>query len=203
MRIGLDFDNTIAGYDSVFLGAARAQGLLDDAFCGGKRDVRDAIRLLPDGEMKWQQLQGKVYGSLMAHAEMIDGVAEFLTACRDLHLPVVVVSHKTEFGHYDPDKVNLRDAARSWMNENGFFSETGFGIPAENIYFEDDRDKKIARIYEIGCSHFVDDLEEVFLDPSFPEDIEAILFAGTSEIAPDGHFQTCRTWCEISDAILG
>ena len=134
---------------------------------------------------------------------MIDGVAEFLTICKERRLPVAVVSHKTEFGHYDPDRVNLREAARSWMNDNGFFSKTGFGIPPEDVYFEDDRHNKIARIREIGCSHFVDDLEEVFLDPFFPEDVEAILFTGTLEKAPVGPFLTCRTWCEISDAILG
>ena len=203
MRIGLDFDNTIAGYDSVFLHAARTQGFLGAEFCGGKREIRDAIRSLPGGEMKWQKLQGQVYGRLMENAELIEGVAEFLTACKKRRLPVVVVSHKTKFGHYDPDRINLRDAAKNWMKNNGFFSQTGFAIPVENVYFENDRGDKIARIREVGCSHFVDDLEEVFLDPSFPEDIVTILFAGTSEPAPDGPFQACRTWCEISNAILG
>jgi hypothetical protein len=46
-------------------------------------------------------------------------------------LPVVVVSHKTEYGHYDQAPVNLRESAREWMQERGFFAANGYGIPAK------------------------------------------------------------------------
>ena len=55
MRIGLDFDNTLIRYDDVFATAARDRGLVNANFSGNKQEVRDAIRLLPDGEFAWQR----------------------------------------------------------------------------------------------------------------------------------------------------
>ena len=60
MRIGLDFDNTIIRYDEVFLAEAKRRGLVAPEFRGTKQAVRDTIRLLPSGEVAWQQLQGHV-----------------------------------------------------------------------------------------------------------------------------------------------
>src|SRR6266545_12572 len=82
VRIGIDFDNTIVTYDQVFLTAARERGLVDSAFSGGKKAVRDRIRLLPNGELCWQKLQGYVYGAGIGAALLIDGVAPFLRRCR-------------------------------------------------------------------------------------------------------------------------
>ena len=121
LRIGLDFDNTLITYDDVFLNLARERGLTGADFLGRKQAIRDAIRLLPDGELSWQQLQGQVYGKGVARALMFDGVGSFLKQCRQHNVPVVIVSHKTEFGHHDPERVNLRQAALDWMTEQGFF----------------------------------------------------------------------------------
>ena len=121
LRIGIDFDNTIITYDDVFLATARAWGLLRADFTGSKQAIRDAIRLLPDGELSWQKLQGHVYGKGLDQAAMFEGVDAFLRRCRLSNAQVVIVSHKTEFGHHDPERVNLRDAARDWMTKHGFF----------------------------------------------------------------------------------
>ena len=139
LRIGLDFDNTIITYDAVFLAAARKSGLVGADFTGGKQAIRDTIRLLPDGELSWQKLQGQVYGKGLARAEMVEGVDAFLRRCRKNNVPVVIVSHKTEFGHHDPDRINLRDAARAWMAEHGFFQAVGYGIAPNAVYFENTR----------------------------------------------------------------
>ena len=53
LRIGIDFDNTLIDYDGVFVAAARERGLIGREIAGSKRAVRDAIRLLPDGELTW------------------------------------------------------------------------------------------------------------------------------------------------------
>ena len=44
MRIGIDFDNTIAAYDHVFLKAAKEWDLLPSEFAGNKTQIRDTIR---------------------------------------------------------------------------------------------------------------------------------------------------------------
>jgi hypothetical protein len=57
MRIGLDFDNTIICYDDVFWKVAHDRGLVGVDLCGLMQQVRDFVRDLPDGEIKWQALQ--------------------------------------------------------------------------------------------------------------------------------------------------
>src|SRR5688572_28490706 len=110
-RIGIDFDNTLIRYDEVFVMAGKARKLLQQGFAGAKQQVPDAIRLLPDGEISWQQLQGFVYGQGIAVAVMFEGVADFLRRCRENEAAVFIVSHKTEYGHLDPLRINLRQAA--------------------------------------------------------------------------------------------
>src|SRR5262245_60110918 len=106
MRVGIDFDNTIVTYDEVFRSTAIARGLIDATGAGEKRTIRDRIRLLPDGELCWQRLQGHVYGRGITQAKMFEGVDSFLRRCRRQKSPVVIVSHKTEFAHHDPTRVN-------------------------------------------------------------------------------------------------
>ena len=201
MLIGIDFDNTLVTYDEVFRQAALARALIDADFAGTKQEIRDRIRVLPDGELAWQQLQGYVYGRGIAGAGMFEGADGFLRRARAEGLPVVVVSHKTEYGHYDPDRVNLRESAREWMRENGFFAESGYGIPAENVFFEGSRAEKLERIASLRCTHFIDDLEEVLEDPDFPPDISRILFSQNKPIgvAP---YAICASWQQIEEVVF-
>jgi hypothetical protein len=200
LRIGIDFDNTIITYDDVFCAAARAKGLVAADFAGNKQAVRDAIRLLPDGELAWQRLQGQVYGKGIAGAKMVDGVAAFLHRARAERCSVAVVSHKTEYGHFDPDRVNLRSAALEWMAGQGLF-DGGHGIAVANVYFEGTRAEKLKRIAALSLTHFIDDLEEVLTDPDFPPDVERILFADEAPAAAP--YTRCATWSAIERQIFG
>lgn len=205
MRIGIDFDNTLIDYDRVFVAAAQERGLIGPEVAGSKRAVRDAIRLLPDGEVTWQRLQGYVYGAGIGGAVPFDGAAEFLRRCTAQGVAVFIVSHKTRYGHYDPAGIDLREAARQWMTAQGMLGlgilgpEAGF-IPADHVFFEDDRAHKLARIAALGCTHFIDDLEEVFADPDFPPGIRRILFAATGAACCEVH---CADWQQIATAIFG
>jgi hypothetical protein len=200
MLIGVDFDNTLVTYDEVFRDVAVARGLIDTDFAGTKQAIRDRIRLLPEGELSWQQLQGYVYGKGIAGARMCEGADGFLRRARAKGLPVVVVSHKTEYGHYDPERVNLRESARDWMRENGFFAASGYGIPAENVFFEGSRAEKLERIARLRCTHFIDDLEEVLEDPDFPPDISRILFSQNKPGAAP--YLICATWQQIEEYVF-
>ena len=88
---------------------------------------------------------------------------------------VFIVSHKTEFGHFDTSGVNLRQAAREWMKTQGFFHHDEYGLSLENVYFEGTRAAKLDRIGALECTHFIDDLEEVLGDPAFPPQVKAYL----------------------------
>lgn len=203
--VGLDFDNTIVSYDEVIFQTAVERGLIEASADVNKRSVRDRIRQLPDGEVEWQKVQALIYGPLMSRAQLIEGVSDFVRACREQHVPVYIVSHKTEFAGYDSTKTNLRAAALAWMVGKRFFEPEGLGLRVENVFFESTREAKIARINAIGCSHFVDDLEEVFLEPSFPASVEKLLYAPDPSV-PVGPLRieatVMRSWQAIRDHVF-
>ena len=202
MRIGLDFDNTIICYDKVFVDTAIEQGLIPFGFTGNKQDVRDAIRLLEDGETRWQMLQGFVYGRGIGGAHAFEGLDKFLMHARDRGDTVLIVSHKTEYGHFDPERVSLREAARGWMRDNDFFSRSGFGIDTANVHFAATRAEKLARIDAVRCDVFIDDLKEVLDDPAFPPGPERILFSARSDDGSPPDYPVLATWAAIGEYVF-
>lgn len=193
MLIGLDFDNTIAGYDRVFRDAAVAAGFAGAARAATKKQVRDLVRLSPEADIAWQRLQAEVYAKRMAEADLIDGVPEFLAECRRRGWRVAIVSHKTETAPYDPEQINLRHAALAWMEAKGFFAEDGFGLKRTDVTFCATRADKIARIGGLRCAAFVDDLEEVFAEPDFPAGVERYLYH-PGQPKPTGAFLAFSDW---------
>lgn len=203
MRIGIDLDNTIIHYDDAFVKAARERELVAHDFTGTKQQVRDHIRTLENGEVQWQMLQGYVYGKGIEAAKMFPGFPDFMRRCRrDPRISIFIVSHKTEFGHYDPERINLRDAARHWLQERKFFDEDGFAIPKDHLHFKATRTEKILKIIQLKCDLFIDDLVEVFDDPRFPSDIRQILFHSNEEETPEGEWTLCRNWKAIEEAVF-
>jgi hypothetical protein len=202
MICGIDFDNTIVTYDELLTTIARERGLIDrapaDAACiQTKRNLRDQIRQLPDGEIEWQKCQALLYGQRIGEAKLADGVDAFVKECRRRGIAVHVVSHKTEFSAYDPTGTNLRTAAMNWMIANRFFEADGLGLSPQCVYFAGTRAEKIGRIRQLGCTHFIDDLEETFLEEDFPRATERILYEpGRQSPAPHG-VALMRTWQEI------
>jgi hypothetical protein len=203
VRIGIDFDNTLIGYDAVFLAAARARGLVNGALPDGasKQQIRDCIRGLADGERRWQQLQGFVYGAGIGSAVLIDGAATFLQRCAMAGHEVFIVSHKTEFGHHDPARVNLRQAALGWLRAQGLLDRARFGLSEQRIYFEATRPEKLDRIARLACTHFIDDLEEVLTDPAFPRGVARLLLGHPTDAAA-ASCRACPTWGAIEAAVF-
>ena len=205
MHIGLDFDNTIACYDRSFIRAATGQVLLPPNWVGGKRALRDFLRAKGEvGELEWQVLQGRVYGKLMPEAELKPGVGWFLLFCKARKIPVSIVSHKTEYSPRDPARIPLRPAALQWMTAKGFFDSNVYGLKEERVFFESTRRQKVERIESLGCTHFVDDLLEVFQEENFPRDVEKLLYdpedldqQSTESI--DVH----KSWSSIGNSLLG
>lgn len=202
MPVGIDFDNTIVKYDRVFAGAARARGWVAEDFRGSKKQLRDAVRLLPDGEIKWQILQGEVYGQRMGEAEPFPGVMEFIAAARRRGIEMFIVSHKTRYSNYDVRKIDLREAALAWMEHNGFFDPGRLGFSRQQIFFADTRAEKIAQISALGCGVFIDDLEEVFADPSFPADVKRVLFTSDEDRPGDDAIVVRKSWPDIARYVL-
>jgi len=202
MPVGIDFDNTIVRYDHVFAEAARSHGWVAAGFCGSKKQLRDAVRLLPDGEIKWQILQGEVYGKRMVEAEAFPGVVDFIDSARRRGIEMFIVSHKTRYSNYDAHKIDLREAALAWMEDKGFFDPERLGFSRRQIFFADTRSEKIAMISALGCCIFIDDLEEVFGDPGFPTNVRRVLFSADRDLPRDRTITVRSTWPEITRFVL-
>jgi hypothetical protein len=202
MVLGIDFDNTIIHYDHLFYDMALAQKLIPKICPVNKTNIRDHIRKQASGETDWQGLQAKVYGTEIQKAFINDGVVPFIKECRLNQIPVYVVSHKTEFAAQDSTNTNLRCAALNWMVANSFFEFDGLGFLSEDIYFETTKIKKIERIIQLGCTHFIDDLIETFQEKLFPKNINKLLFSKSNITNLPNNTIIFRSWQEIHNELF-
>ena len=205
LRIGIDFDNTIACYDAAFQECAKTLNYIPAGQVSSKQEIKKAILVQPDGETKWQRVQGLVYGKFISYATLFPGVAEFLWRCRVAGAEVFIVSHKTDYGHFDDEKINLREAAREWMLKHEFFSESKFSISSRNLFFEYTREEKVKKISTLKLDFFIDDLTEVLTESSFPLQTKKILFASdiSNGVNQLSDMEVCQSWQQISLAVLG
>src|SRR6185436_11297551 len=127
------------------------------------------------------------------------GLDRFLRACGEKEIRVFIISHKTQFPVIGP-RVNLREAALHWLERNSF--RDALGIRKEDVFFDSTREEKIQRIVEQRCSYFVDDLEEVFLEPAFPTNVGKLLFAQGAKDDLNGAIKVFSSWDSIRNYLL-
>jgi len=197
--IGIDFDNTLISYDEVFFNHALSLNLIGPGAVQNKKEVRDKIRRLADGETTWQKVQAYVYSQGIIQASFNEGAGNFIKACVRQGIKVYVVSHKTEYSPFDAHRINLQQAALNWMSANHFFKADGLGLERNQVYFEVTRLLKIERLRSLGCTHFIDDLEEVFLEKTFPSGIEKILFAPLAGPEVLNDMKVFKDWHKINE----
>jgi hypothetical protein len=201
--VGVDFDNTIVTYDEVLGRIAQERALVLSEAVQTKKEIRDHIRRLPEGESEWQKCQALIYGSRIGEARLIEGVREFFQRCAKQGVRTYVVSHKTEFSRFDTTGTDLRNAALGWMSANGFFEAEGLGLRRDEVIFTATRAEKVRRIAELECTHFIDDLEETFSETGFPARTVRILYepAGRSPLPPE--VTRMKSWKEIGEYFFG
>lgn len=200
--IAVDFDNTIANYDDVLYRLALERHLIDGSVRNTKSAVRTSVRSLRDGEIQWQQLQAAAYGPEIGHAKLIDGVPKFFQNCAQKGFQVYIVSHKTEYAAQDKNQTNLRSAAMGWLIDHHFFGPNGLGLNKEDVFFEDTRLGKLNRVKSLGCTHFIDDLEETFLETGVRLDLKKILYAPLNTEHNLPGVKKAKTWREITEYIF-
>lgn len=58
-------------------------------------------------------------GASKSHAKLYPGVKRFLLHCHYKGNPVTVVSHKTKQGHFDSEKIMLREVVLEFLASKG------------------------------------------------------------------------------------
>jgi hypothetical protein len=203
LRIGIDLDNTIACYDQAFFDVATLMGLITPDIKPSKLHVKAQVLSRPNGDLDWQRLQGQVYGKHMLRAKIYPGFLEFLCASKLRGYRVYIVSHKSEFGHFDDERISLRGQALRWLKLKKILDNSNLAIGEGDIFFEGTRAEKVNRISELKCTHFIDDLVEVFEEPAFPQTAQKVLFWPGSATQVHPTVQALASWREISFQMFG
>jgi hypothetical protein len=198
MRIGVDFDNTIADYDGVFHAAAMERGLIGADLPKGKNAVRDFLNNSGRKD-DFTALQGYVYGSRMDLVRPYQGFREFIATARATQHDVFIISHKTRFPMLGP-KYDMHDAARGFLQDRKLAGDDA--VPRQQIFFEETKEQKIGRAAALEVDVFIDDLPEILAMPGLAERCRRILFAPNGA---DGEtrFEICRSWDEITGLLFG
>jgi hypothetical protein len=199
VRIGIDFDNTLAIYDRMFAHLAWKQLHLVEALEWNKQQIRDYVRC-QHGDLAWQKLQAQAYGPGMQQAEMADGALQFLGRCGAGGVEVKIISHKTVYSPHDPTRTNLREQALIWMADH-LFGHSLVAVTEADVLFSDTRAEKIDLIRANACEIYIDDLREVLLDSEFPTGCKRILYSKNS--CADSAITHWGDWKSIHDHVFG
>ncbi|MEO0534995.1 MAG: hypothetical protein AAF215_14145 [Cyanobacteria bacterium P01_A01_bin.123] len=206
MRIGVDLDNTLLKYDRAFLAAAAQLNLVLPNEVKTKQQIRSFARSKPDGELLWQRLQGLAYGvCIVDHADLFPGVKRFLWRCQQRAHQVIVVSHKTEYGHFDSSRTPLRVAARDCLKKHGLLAAQSPFL--HQLFFESTRTEKLHRIRTLNLDVFIDDLPEV-LEGLKELALTKILFSPNLQFSEDADLRQSAvtitsTWQAVDSQING
>ncbi len=198
INLGIDFDNTLICYDKLFYNLSLKKGLINKYIKPKKKNIKEF--LINKGlEKEWTKLQGHIYGEKILEAEEYPGAFSTIKKLNKNNIPINIISHKTVFPFSGP-KINLRVAAKKWLEKNNFFLDKQLGFTNKNIFFEDTKILKVNRIIALGCTHYVDDLPEII--NMLPNTIERILFSPNSEYKVSSSIKVINKWSQLADLIL-
>ena len=110
------------------------------------------------------------------------------------------MSHKTEYGHYDKEKVPLRKAANDLLSRFNLYSQDSSCLVKTVEYFSTKKDK-VNYIASKEYDWFIDDLPEIFAMPNFPNKTNKLLFK-PGYMDESAEFDTVTTWAEIAELLL-
>lgn len=199
MKIGIDLDNTIISYDKAFQLAAKFKGLVPQDCNLNKKGIRSLIRQRENGEIEWQKLQGYVYSEGIKNAKLFPGVFRFLWLCRERKYQIEVVSHKTEYGHFDQKKISIRDAATNFLANKSLISDINPFI--QKITFKSTKQEKIDYIRQGNFDCFIDDLEEIVFCKALEEQ-KTILLSEEYYETKNSKKLYAQSWDEIIQILL-
>lgn len=197
MRIGIDFDNTIADYSTAFYKVARQFNWIPESQERSKKAVKSYF-LDRDMEPKWTELQGIVYGKEIFQAQPYQDSLRIMQALKASGHQLFIISHKTLYPIIG-EKVNFHDAARNWLRHFEFIDAKEAPLALEDVFFNETKLLKVQRIALLECDVFIDDLPGILTHSEFPESCQKVLFdpSESSEVSPFKHLHHWRYLPEL------
>ena len=95
----------------------------------------------------------------MQEAQLFEGAVDTIRKWQVSGCDVCVVSHRTRHP-IAGEKHNLHAFARGWIESRQ--------LGLADLFFEETKEAKLARIKSLCCDIFVDDLPEILLHPGVP-----------------------------------
>ncbi|HJJ42268.1 MAG TPA: hypothetical protein O0W90_02995 [Methanocorpusculum sp.] len=197
MIIGVDFDNTVIDYSSLFFDVGRRLKLLPDLDDTDKLSVKSYL-CSKNEEDKYTFIQGLVYGRYISYAKIMNGFEDFIKRCAELRWTVFIISHKTSKPVIGDD-INLHKSALDWLEVNEIYGDD-IKTAVSGVFFEESRENKISIINELRCDVFIDDLLEVLMHPDLNSNVLKIFFNPNHQNCSGGVINA-ENWSEIEDLI--
>ena len=194
MRIGIDFDNTIACYDNAFYEVALEKNWIDPKILKSKVSVKIEMHKR-NLFREFTILQGLVYGKNILKAKLFEGFKNFLADNLKFH-EFFIISHKTRYPIIG-EKIDLHSAAYKFIKFNKL--EYFYNDINKKIFLEPQKEKKIKRTNTLNLDFFIDDLPEILEMEGFLEKTKKILFDPnhmSSKLSPLKNFSS---WEEINN----
>jgi hypothetical protein len=200
MRIGLDFDNTIVCYEEAIKILAEKIFELPPEVVRTKLGVRNFLRST-GREKEWTAFQGELYGPGMSFAKPFDGAIATMQMLEDKGHSLVIVSHRSH-RPYAGRPHDLHAAALEWVSQHlqtaGLFTNRSLnGSNSDCAHFLETKDKKLAKIAEVDCDLFLDDLPEIILSPKFPASTIGILFDSAGSFKENTQQPRISSWDQL------
>ncbi|QPB82647.1 HAD family hydrolase [Pseudoalteromonas rubra] len=186
MIIGIDFDNTIADYTGVFYRVGCALGWLPESVGQSKNEVKQYF-ISQDNEARWTELQGIVYGKEITQAQPYPGALDAMQRLQAHGHQLAIVSHKTKYPIIGK-RVDFHEAATQWLISHKFIGSIDAPVCSEAVFFNETKEQKIARIAQLDCAVFIDDLPSILTHSDFPAQCQGVLFAPDKHPDHDGAY---------------
>ncbi len=201
MKIGIDFDNTIAIYDELFRIENNKYNFTEYKNSNPKEILKRNLFKKNNGIFLWNKIQGSIYGRQIKNATIAPGFKSFLILAKYLKHEVFIISHKTKYGHFDKKKFNLRTEAIKWMDKNNLFLKNNLLIKKKNIFFCNTKKEKIDKLNSLHLDYFVDDLLKILIDKTLTNKTNKIFFNRFNSRIKNNYLISLSNWSIISNHI--
>jgi hypothetical protein len=154
--IGIDLDNTVINYEKSIRELRKDYYPRINLINNSKEQLKTNI-IKTFGNQEWTNCQGLLYGKYIEFAELYDNCEKVISLLQKDGWEVQIISHKTETSINKP-MIPLRLFAENWLIENLSTAFQGKSKLQSSIHFCDSIEEKIAKVLELKCMVFVDDL---------------------------------------------